>query len=429
MNILIRILRWLGLKTVVIVMIVVVLTGTAFVINWIKSNRISESQVTALQQQVDDLKTKLTDQAAIANAKSNALEELRRREPHWFWKFIQHGKWAIEYQAVKTAYDMAIGQSERFRSSLRDKELSLQQARAQISTAYAGFIRAFYQTQRQILFVIILAIVGPTAWKIFWYYGLAPFANRSQPIRLNRDNRGDISNIAIGPNMKACQIQLIPKTKLIARMEWVQQYPPTAKKRTRFLWKWKAPLISCVAGLIEMTEWATTKSDDSDYLIIASGLDPDKFITRIDISDHPGISLRPNCVVAITDSVDVATQWNINSLHSWISGRLRHILFRGTGSIFITGYGGIRPVIPNIDYRVEEALVLGFEQQVEFGTARTETFWPYYKNKTSLFDYRFTGNRNVIAQHALPASMRASGNPFIRAVDAILNGAGKLIGF
>jgi uncharacterized protein (AIM24 family) len=212
-------------------------------------------------------------------------------------------------------------------------------------------------------------------------------------------------------------------------MEWVQQYPPTAVKRTRFLWKWKAPLISCVAGLIEMTEWATTKSDQSDFLIIASGLDPDKFITRIDITNHPGLSLRPNCVIAITDSVDVTTQWNIKSLHSWISGKLRHIMFRGTGSVFITGYGGIRPIIPNVNYRVEEAIVLGFERQVEFGTARTETFWPYYRNPTSLFDFRFTGNRNVIAQHALPASMRASSNPFIRAVDAILNGVGKLLGF
>jgi hypothetical protein len=59
MNILIRILHWLGMKTVVIVMIVVVLTGASFVINWIKANRISESHVAALQQQVFELKTKI----------------------------------------------------------------------------------------------------------------------------------------------------------------------------------------------------------------------------------------------------------------------------------------------------------------------------------------------------------------------------------
>ena len=61
MNILIRILHWLGMKTVVIVMIVVVLTGASFVINWIKANRISESHVAALQQQVFELKTKVAN--------------------------------------------------------------------------------------------------------------------------------------------------------------------------------------------------------------------------------------------------------------------------------------------------------------------------------------------------------------------------------
>jgi biopolymer transport protein ExbB/TolQ len=115
-----RVLRWLGLKTIVIVMIVAVLTCSAFVINWIRANRCKLEQVKALEQQVVEKTAKLTDQKAMAAAKNNELNELRRREPHWLWHPLKHGKWKFEYEFKRKAYDSAIREADELETELRD---------------------------------------------------------------------------------------------------------------------------------------------------------------------------------------------------------------------------------------------------------------------------------------------------------------------
>jgi uncharacterized protein (AIM24 family) len=426
MNLVVRVLRWLGVKAVMIVAIAVALSVAAFCVNWVKANRLSLAQAHALRHEISVLRTTLGNTEALAVAKQKTLEELQQREPDWLWSFLQHAKWAMEYRAVEAAYDAAQARAEHLKARLRNKELALRTAEAKISAAYAGVVETFYQTRRQILWVIALVLVGPTAWKLAWYYGFASLASRARPLRLLPQDDG---SCAVGASAKMCRVPLLPDQRLIARMEWVQQYPPSARKRTKFLWKWKAPLVSCVAGLTEMTEWCAARTEAGGELLLASGTDPEKFVLRVDMVNHPGIALNPACVVAVTDSIDVTTRWRLGSLHSWISGRLRTILFRGTGAIFVCGYGGVRSFVPGADYRIEEALVLGFDGALDFAVARTETFWPYYRNKTSLFDYRFSGNRQVIAQQALPEAKRASGNPFVRTVNAVLNGIGNLLGF
>ena len=423
-----KILRFLGVKLVVVVFIAAVMTGAAFVINWFSANKMTADQVAKLGREAAELGATLSSQDARLKALEREITEFEKKEPHW-WHITDDMLWHEEYERLKEFHNLLAAQRAKTRLFRQETEAEWRRGQQQISPAFSGLTNAYQQTKRQILIVILLALAGPTAWKLFWYFGLAPLADRSRPIRLHRGADPAGPALSTGPNEKACEIPLTPGTRLITRMEWVQQYPPTTSKRTRFLWKWKAPLISFVSGLVEMTEWSTTNMDGTDHVVLASGIDPDRFIMRIDMTAHPGISLRPGCVIAVTDSVDVTTQWRLWSLHSWISGRLRHVIFRGTGAIFISGYGGVRPVAPGDNYRIEEALVLGFERQVAFGTARTETFWPYYRNKTSLFDYRFTGDRHVFTQHALPASLRASGNPFMQAVNAVLNGVGKLIGF
>lgn len=428
MSILIRLLRWVGMKSVIIVLVVAVLTCTAFLVNWVRYNRVSQAAWVAIRAQENEFTAKVETAKSLTKIAEGKLFEIYQQKPNIWLHPFEHMQWKWDCKIVELSFIQAKSVELIWQNKLNEVKKILEMV-DKPDDVYKRLIAAFSQTKCQILFVVVLALFGPTAWKVFWYFGLAPLAERSRPVRLIRDCSPDTSAIRIGMSEKACRVPLVPGEKLIVRMEWVQQYPPTARKRTRFLWKWKAPLISSVSGLIEMTEWMTTKNDSSDNLILASGLDPDKFVTRIDIESHPGLAIHPNCVVAITESINVTTQWNFRSLHSWISGRLRHILFCGTGSIYLCGYGGIRSVSPGVNYRIEEALVLGFERQLEFATARTETFWPYYRGKTSLFDYKFNGVHNVIAQHALPVSLRESSNPFIRAVDTILNGIGKLIGF
>jgi hypothetical protein len=103
-------------------------------------------------------------------------------------------------------------------------------------------------------------------------------------------------------------------------------------------------------------------------------------------------------------------------------------LFCGTGVVYVSGTGGVDLCAQDAPVVIEEALVLGYDSRAAFATVRTETFWPYFRGKTSLFDYRFEGRHAAIRQTtALPAARQ--GNPYVRTVDAVLNGIGKLLGF
>ena len=369
MDFFLRIFRWLGKKTVFIALIISVVVLAILAGECRKA-----------------FGDKCREATQLYKEKEEAYQNTLKSEPHRFWHPIRHGFWEKECE---------------FRQSLRDEAFKDYQ---KITTGVQGFWgkvkTAFFRTFNKLLFIIILALLGPTIWKLFWYYILAAAASRAKPINLGRGGHPDCSQVTIGENSRACLAPLAPGQKLIARMDWAQQYPPTVKKRTRILWNWKAPFISCAAGLTEMTEWTTTKNDATDCLVLSSGLDPEKYIMRIDISDHPGIALNPSCIVALTESVNVKTKWNFGNIHSWISGQLRHILFYGTGTIYIYGYGGIRPVIPLESCRFSKGLVLGFEQQLEFSTVRTETFVPFYRNQTALFDSCFNGDKHVITQLA-----------------------------
>ena len=125
-----------------------------------------------------------------------------------------------------------------------------------------------------------------------------------------------------------------------------------------------------------------------------------------------------------------STKWTLKNIHSWVSGKLRHIIVYGTGKIYLLGYGGLECIDNNNQaIRVEESLILGYDCRKLFSTVRTETFWPFLRGMTSLFDYQFSGPGYVIRQNAMPNNQRNSDNPLMKTIDAILNGIGKVFGF
>jgi hypothetical protein len=78
---------------------------------------------------------------------------------------------------------------------------------------------------------------------------------------------------------------------------------------------------------------------------------------------------------------------------------------------------------------VEESLVVGSDARAAFSAIRTETFWPFFRGRTSLFDYRYDGGRSFLRQTSVPAIDRARGNALMRTVEGALNGIGNLLGF
>jgi uncharacterized protein (AIM24 family) len=264
-------------------------------------------------------------------------------------------------------------------------------------------------------------------WKAVWYYVLAAFAAHRPPARIVSSQ--PTGTLVKGDQGKAIEIGVTPDQPLIVRMDWVQQYSPGLSKRTRFLFEWRSPFTSYAAGLAEMTELAAANPTGSGTALLTSGHDPNAYLIALELNDHPGIVLRPGAVVGVKGRIHLRPRWHLASLHHWIAGRVRHILFCGTGTLYVSGCGGVELAAVGAPTVIEEALVVGYDSRTAFATVRTETFWPYFRNKTSLFDYRFDGGYAAIRQAAAPPSARGHANPFVRTVDAIFNALGRLLGF
>lgn len=227
---------------------------------------------------------------------------------------------------------------------------------------------------------------------------------------------------------KVIEVEVSGDRPLVTRMDWLQQYSPDLTKRTRFLFSWRAPFISFAAGLAEMTEIRVRDAGTPGRVLLTAASDPNAYLIALELRDHPGVVLKPGAVVALAGDVRLRTQWHLGSLHHWIAGRIRHIQFCGTGTVYVAGSAGVELCAAEQPVVIEEALVLGYDSRATFATVRTETFWPYYRDKTSLFDYRFEGGQVAIRQTASAADARANANPFTRAIESVLNGIGKLLG-
>ena len=379
-----------------------------------------------------DLKEKAAEFANLATLVGTKRENLTNPEEQARLKVLQTTADALGLQ--HSSLESAVADKRELRNRRRDELTKLE---ADVRESYAGVrvyakvkeecLLAFHTSQNLILGLVLAILLGPILWAGLWYYLLAPLARLSPVIQfLPPESDGELN---AGTSAKAHDHQLNADGQVVARMEWIQRYPAKSRKRTRFLWRWKAPFTSFAAGLSEMTEVINETKEPEASIELCSGTDPDMQIIPIELYRHPGLVLRPTHVVAVSGDIELSARWRLFNLHAWVSGTLRHLMFSGTGMIYVRGCGGlVARETDNLPVRIEEARIIGYDGRVGLATARTETFWPYYRGKTSLYDYEFSGDGLVIYQQALPPEKRQSTNPVSRALDAALRTIGKVLG-
>ncbi len=425
MKLLLAILGVLARKAVLVTLLAGALVLLAFVSNWTReqnqiARRIEDARALA-RRSSEEWRFRRMELLGL----EKQLQRLQAEEPPWY-RPLERVQWRARLAAAEAAVETARAARDQAHHARQEALAELNRAEQQVDRAWVGFLAAARRTGGQILLIAGLVLAGPPAWKAFWYYGLAALASRRPPVRLlPGDTPGEITAGARG---KMLPVEVTPAQPLLARMDWVQQYSPSLAKRTRFLFDWHSPFTSFAAGLAEMTELSAGSTETAGQVWLAAGNDPHAHVLALHLNNHPGVVLKPGAVVAVAGDITLRPRWHVRSLHHWIAGRLRHILFCGTGTVYVTGHGGVEVNPARQATVIEEALVLGYDSRAAFATVRTETFWPYLRGKTSLFDYRFDAGRLAIRQTSIPDTVRR-GNPLVRTVDALLNGIGKLFGF
>ena len=131
-----------------------------------------------------------------------------------------------------------------------------------------------------------------------------------------------------------------------------------------------------------------------------SSPDPVVKVAKVDLEEGPKLVLRPDCIVAISGSVEVTTRYRFNLL-AWLSGQFRFWVFSGPGSVFLQSPGGVSQQDLNHEESIfESGVVIGFEANLEQSMARSKAFLHFLYGKKPLIQQRFSGCGTVIRSDA-----------------------------
>jgi len=436
-------LRFAAGKLAAVLLVAAVVVGFTFVASWARSQKDLQSRIDSLRLDTQTAWNDWQTNRIRALDAELRLHQLEAARPNPILHPSDYLTWRTDLklaqtaaQAANTARDQARNLHDRLRARLDGLE-------SQIDTTLHTLLRTALETWPAIAIAAAALLLGPIAWKAFWFYAIAPIAGRSPPIHLlPPDAPGSCQTVAHG---KCIEVAVEPGNPLLTRMAWLQQYAPGLEKRTRLLFDTRFPFVSYASGLREMTEIRARPAEPANpgpnpnpnpdpnpianTVVLTAADDPNAYLLALRLDNHPGVVLKPGVVVAVQGPIVLRSRWRLTSVHAWISGRLRHLLFAGTGTLYLSGHAGIDWQTASSPVVVEEALVLGYDARTPFATARTETFWPYLRDRTSLFDYRFPGNHAFVRQTAASTDARRHTNPLARAIDTILGTIGRLLGF
>ena len=389
--------------------------------------------ITSQLQQFDQVTAHMETKArelAIIQANRLSLDRqilaLEASQPPWY-RFEARAQWELSHRALLEA---RAAQQALFDSTLSAYRNLSSQSKLLSQGLAARSRNALTTYWKAGLVAVAIFFLGPIAWKLLWYYGFGSLLPLIRPVRLlSPATPGQLHSV--GRPEKAVRIELLDGELLAARMEWIHEYPSDARKRTRFLWRHNAPLVSYIAGLSELTEISLSPHSTQRTIVISSGEDADRYIAQIDLQDHPGFVFRPQNIVAIVErpnQLQIQTRWRLFNMHALLTWQFRYILLSGTGRVYLAGLGGIESRESSADGTcVDQRLTAGFDARLAYGVRRTETFWPYLRGRASLLDDMFIGQGLYFRSLVFGGRMSES-SPETWA-GRVLNVLGKFLGF
>lgn len=371
----------------------------------------ADARVEEARARVDGLRGEASHLAA-------AEESLVRDEESMAHAHRVHGEQLDALAAEERALDRALGGFSGWLA-------------AQHGTLLASWAWVVEQWQafwwRGLLFVLALWAT-PYLWRTVMFWGVAPLLGRVPPIRLlPGEQRG---RIHLHPSARVAPVEVRPGEAVFARAGHVRQVE-AGVSRTRWFYDLSFPFLSYVAGLFLLTEVrAPAGSERSVRLTLAATGEhsADTYVLRIDLEDHPGLVIAPRNLVAVTEGLALDARWRPGNLHAWARGQLRYVSLRGTGSLWIEGFGDVHgETLDGAESHQGGEAYLCFDARLESRTRRRETFWPYLLGRVPLLEVGLRGHGVFAWQKSAGATGLES--PVVRAWNAFWNIVGKFLGF
>jgi uncharacterized protein (AIM24 family) len=293
-----------------------------------------------------------------------------------------------------------------------------------VETSPAGFLLREWRSVRLTLIgIVILVMALPYLQRVLNYFVFMPLVTRfAAPLQLVPADGG---TLRCGGSVRSLAIKLGAGEHASVRSEYAR--PVQGRVSGRLLYRLSAPFISYAAGLTLLTRVEGSKEAPVE-LTLAAPNDPNAYLMRVELEEHPGIVIHPKHLVGVIGDLDLSTRWRLFSIHAWATWQLRYILVSGTGSIIVEGSGDVIATAPGGTHpsKIEQKLVIGFDARLAYTTGRTEIFWPYLLGKTPLVDDVFRGPGRFFWQKSTLVQAKS---PLARSFDVLFSAIGKLLGF
>ncbi len=293
------------------------------------------------------------------------------------------------------------------RASLTEQSKNLEKNIDQLESASSELIRyldaSWKRWKPYLPLALAVLILGPVACKAFCYYVLAPLVVAAKPIRMSQE---PVPPPSIGSSGVSVSLKMQEGQKAWVKESYLQASDESMSRKTRFILNWQIPITCIAAGLIEMVEFTAKEGASGSNITVSTQDKPDMELSLIELTEDASMVVRPSHLVGVAsitgDPVQIERRWNFFRLQAWITLQFRFFVFKGPCQLLVSGIRGVREEKldgpSELGRRANQDSTIGFTPDLNYGTARAETFWTYFRGFNPLFDDVFRGRGSFLCQ-------------------------------
>ncbi|YCM43269.1 AIM24 family protein [Verrucomicrobiaceae bacterium 227] len=258
--------------------------------------------------------------------------------------------------------------------------------------------QAWSETKKIIVATIAIVILGPLIWKIFCFWVFGGLAIKCRFFYLSKTSDQVNSQPSIGESQPALKIPLTKGDTLVVKERFLQASKEMVSKKTEYVWNWKYPILSLIAGLVFLTKIRV--AGDQGVITLSCDDDPALEVIRVDLKEDDEVAIRPGFLVGYlftSEPLKIRVIWNFG-LQSWLTLKFRSFLVKGKGSIFLSAGRGFNDEQIDSSLIVDRDIPALWSPWLGFRARRAETFWSYALGRNALFDDEFSGKGRVLCQ-------------------------------
>lgn len=286
------------------------------------------------------------------------------------------------------------------------------------------------------LWVLALVIAVPPAVKAFWFYLIAPIAARLAPIRLLPDDNGEIDWATArvtdtdAPSGSAVSRSVILRAgeELLIKPEYLQSSSNDARIDFRFVLTRQLFFGSLATGLVNLTR---IRVDGEASVAVSATQDLIAEVGLIEIAEGSALVFQPRNLIGVVQRSDrpmrIEKIWRAGHLSSWLTLRLRHLVFHGPCALVVKGARGVAMEPAATGRRIAGAATMGWSAALNWSVRRSEPFNAYRTGKQSLFNDSFDGPRGKIVYEQMPRA-GVGGGWWARGLEGLGDGLLKVVG-